>query len=379
MLGGVGLLLVALLPIFLLRAPSSAPNLLFVTIDTLRADHVGAWGYAGAATPALDGLAARGVRFAHAETAVPLTGPSHSTIFTGLYPPLHGVRDNVIFTLDERHPTLAVLLKRRGYRTAAFVAAYPVAKAFGFGQGFDEYHENFHEIPIPGQGAERPGNEVADQAIGWLQREAPGPFFAWVHFYDPHAPYTPPSPYRERFAGRLYDGEIAFADAQLGRVLDTLKATGQEKNTAVVVMADHGESLGDHDEQTHAILIYESTLHIPLIFAGRGVPRGRVVSDRVGTVDVLPTVLGLLGVPAPDGLSGRDLRPALEGHSLRPQPLYAESLFGRLNCRWSSLRALTLEDWKLIQGGGTEVFDLAHDPQETRDLSAAEPERAQRL
>src|SRR5262249_52960383 len=220
------------------------------------------WGYAGAETPVIDGLAASGVRFARAEAAVPLTGPSHATIFTGRYPPEHGVRDNVVFSLDSRHVTLAALLKARGYATAAFVAAYPVAKDFGLGQGFDEYHENFHEMPIVGQGAERPGNEVADEAMGWLRR-AKGPFFPWVHFYAPRAPYTPPSPYRERFAGRLYDGEIAFADAQLGRVLSALRDAGHGEDTLIVVMADHGESLGDHDEQTHAILVYESTLHVP--------------------------------------------------------------------------------------------------------------------
>ncbi len=353
-------------------------NLLFVTIDTLRADHVGAWGNAAAETPALDGLAARGVRCARAEAAAPLTGPSHATIFTGLYPPEHGVRDNVVFTLDASHVTLAALLKARGYRTAAFVAAYPVARDFGLGQGFDEYHEGFHETPIPGQGAERPGNEVADEAIAWLRAEH-GPFFAWVHLYDPHAPYTPPSPYRERFAGRPYDGEIAFADAQLGRILQALDASGRRDDTLIVAMADHGESLGEHDEQTHAILVYESTLHIPLIFAGRGVPKGRVVEDRVSAVDVLPTVLGLLGLSAPDGARGRDLRAAFDGGRPAQEALYAESLFGRLNCRWSSLRALTVGDWKLVQGTRAELFDLASDPTESRDRSADEPQRVESL
>lgn len=357
------------------RPPS---NLLVVTIDTLRADHVGAWGYAGAETPALDRLAAGGVRFASAQAAVPLTGPSHTTIFTGLYPPEHGVRDNVAFSLDPRHATLAALLKARGYGTAAFVAAYPVAKDFGLGQGFDEYHENFHEIPVAGQGAERPGNEVADEAIGWLRR-AKGPFFAWVHLYDPHAPYTPPFHYRERFAGRLYDGEIAFADAQLGRILQALQAAGHGGDTVLVVMADHGESLGEHEEQTHAILIYESTLHIPLVFAGPGIPKGRVVEQRVSAVDVLPTVLGLLDVPVPARLMGRNLRAAFESGRLPAETLYAESLFGRLNCRWSSLRAVTVGDWKLVQGARAELFDLSSDPGERRDRSAEDPERVKRL
>lgn len=364
---------------YLVWPRSAKPNLLFITLDTLRADRIGSYGYANASTPTLDALAARGVRFANAQAAVPLTGPSHATIFTGTYPPVHGVRDNVAFTLAARHETLAERLKRRGYRTAAFVAAYPVAQAFGLGQGFDEFHENFHEVPIPGQGAERPANEVADEVIAWLAKPATGPFFAWVHFYDPHAPYTPPQPYRERFQERLYDGEIAFADAQLGRILDALKAAGRDQDTLVVAMADHGESLGEHGEQTHAMLIYEAALHVPMILAGPGVPVGRVVADRVGAVDVLPTVVGLLGGTPPAELPGRDLRPALEGQAVAEDALYAESLFGRLNCRWSSLRAMTQGDWKLIEGSQNELYNLADDPEERRDRSGDEPERAGKL
>jgi arylsulfatase A-like enzyme/Tfp pilus assembly protein PilF len=374
---GVVLALAAGVTLWLRSRPPRVSLLLF-TLDTLRADHVGAYGHAGASTPALDGLAARGVRFASAQSAVPLTGPSHATIFTGVYPPEHGVRDNVAFPLGTRRPTLAALLKQRGYRTAAFVAAYPVARGFGFGQGFDEYSERFHEIPIPGQGAERPGNEVADEVVAWLGKQPAGPFFLWAHFYDPHAPYTPPEPYRERFAGRLYDGEIAFADAQVARILEALRAAGREDDTLVVAMADHGESLGEHSEQTHAILIYEASLRIPLILAGPGVPSGRVLEERVGTVDVLPTLLGLLGVSSPSGLEGRDLREAFDA-PLPAAPLYAESLFGRLNCRWASLRAVTHEGWKLIEGAGSELYDLAQDPGETRDRAAEEPERVARL
>src|SRR5438093_5035212 len=198
--------------IFDSRAPRH-PNLLLITIDTLRADHVGAYGATSAETPTLDSLAVRGTRFARAETAVPLTGPSHATILTGQYPPAHGVRGNVVFTLGSRYPTVAARLKRLGYRTAAFVGAYPVAAAFGFAQGFDTFDEEFHESNPGEQGAERRANEVADAFIRWLGPAKAGPyendapFFAWVHFYDPHAPYDPPPPYRQRFAGRPYDGE----------------------------------------------------------------------------------------------------------------------------------------------------------------------------
>ena len=259
-------------------AAPSGPNLLLITIDTLRADRVGAYGAATAATPVLDALAGRGVRFDEAQTAVPLTGPSHATILTGQYPPTHGVRGNVVFTLGDQYPTLATLVKRRGYRTAAFVGAYPVAAAFGFNQGFDTFDEEFHETGPLDQGAERRANEVADAAGRWLSSPAANdaPFFMWVHFYDPHAPYDPPSPYRERFAGRPYDGEIAFTDAQIGRVLEALRASGRERDTVVMVLADHGEGLGDHGEATHAVLTYQSTMRVPFVVAGPGVPAAKM-------------------------------------------------------------------------------------------------------
>jgi arylsulfatase A-like enzyme/Tfp pilus assembly protein PilF len=366
--------------VFLLRSRRDAPaNLLLVTIDTLRADHLGCYGYGGASTPVLDALARDGARFENVQSAVPITGPSHATILTGLYPPAHGVRDNVTFPLDPRHATLASLLRARGYRTAAFIGAYPVASAFGFGQGFDEFNEGLHESPDFGQGAERPGNEVADAVVGWLANPGEGPFFVWMHLYDPHTPYAPPPPYDQIFRDRPYDGEVAFADAQVGRVLQAFRASGREKDTLVVVVADHGEALGEHDEAGHAVLIYQSTLRVPLILAGPGIPAGRVVPDQVGTVDLLPTVLGLLGFEPPQGLPGRSLRPALRAQRLAPQPLYSESLFGRLNCRWSTLRGWTGDGWKLIDGSAPELYELAGDPAEARNRAAEETQRVSRM
>jgi len=354
-------------------------NLLLVTIDTLRADHVGAYGDRRAQTRTLDTLAARGVRFEHAQSPVPMTGPSHATILTGLYPPVHGVRDNVVFSLDARHRTLATLLKGQGYRTAAFVGAYPVAAAFGFRQGFDTFSEDFKDSPIPGAGAQRPANDVVDATLGWLARPEAAPFFVWMHLYDPHAPYDPPEPYKTAFAGRPYDGEIAFADAQLGRVFDWLRASGHERDTVVAVLSDHGESLGEHGEVTHAVLLYESTLHVPFFLAGPNVPAGVTVSGRVTTVDLAPTLLRLLDLAPPPEMTGRDLRLALRGERLPPEPLYAESLFGRLNCRWSSLRAWTTGDWKLIDGSRAELFDLAADPGERNDRAVEEAPRVARM
>jgi choline-sulfatase len=358
---------------------SRPPSLLLVTIDTLRADHVGVYGAAGARTPSLDALAARGVRFEHAQSPVPMTGPSHATILTGLYPPVHGVRDNVVFSLDARHQTLATILKGHGYRTAAFVGAYPVAAAFGFRQGFDTFSEDFKDSPIPGAGAQRPASDVVDATLAWLATPSDAPTFVWVHLYDPHAPYDPPEPYRTQFAGRPYDGEIAYTDAQLGRVFDWLRSSGREADTVVAVLSDHGESLGEHGEMTHAVLLYEATLHVPLLLAGPNVPAGLSVPARVTTVDLAPTLLRLLGLTPPPAMTGRDLRPALRGERLPPEPLYAESLFGRLNCRWSSLRAWTADDWKLVDGSRAELFHLREDPGETRDRAAEEAPRVERM
>ena len=362
------------------------PNLLLITIDTLRADHVGAYGATTGATPSLDALAASGVRFEQVQTAVPLTGPSHATIFTGQYPPAHGVRGNVVFTLGTKYPTLATLLKRQGYQTAAFVGAYPVAAAFGFNQGFDTFSEDFRETAPGEPGAERRANDVADSALGWLASRAGAageardrPFFAWLHFYDPHAPYSPPEPYRDRFTGHPYDGEIAFTDAQVGRVLDWLRSSNHAADTMVVLLADHGEGLGDHHELMHAVLVYQSTMRVPLIVSGPGVPRGVVVPLRAATIDVLPTALGLLGFDADPTLLGRDLRPRMAARALPSDPLYGESLFGRLNCHWASLRSWVKDDWKLIVGSEPELYNLAQDPQENRDLAREEPERVARM
>ena len=372
LVGAAGLGLALLFQAY--RRHEQPRNLLLVTIDTLRADHVGAYGYGKGTTPVLDGLVARGTRFESAQSAVPLTGPSHATLLTGAYPPVHGVRDNVRFGINTGVATLAERLRRAGYETGAFIGAFPVAAAFGFGRGFETFDEGLHPSAELGGVAERPANEVADAAIAWLSAPHKRPFLAWVHFFDPHQPYNPPPPYRDRFASP-YDGEVAFADSQLGRLLEALRSVGHEENTIVVVLSDHGEGLGDHGESAHGLLLYESTLHVPLVFAGPGVPAGRVVAARVGTIDVLPTVMALVGHPAVDALAGRDLSAAMRGGALRSEPLYAESLYGRLNCRWAALRAWTDRDWKLVEGNGAALFDLTGDPGELQDRAGSDSER----
>src|SRR6185436_8945911 len=204
------------------------------------------------------------------------------------------------------------------------------------------------------------------------------PFFGWLHFYDPHAPYDPPSPYRGRFASP-YDGEIAFTDAQIGRVLDALRTSGRDRDTVVMVVADHGEGLGDHNELTHAVLTYQSTMRVPWIVAGPGVPASRLVQPRVATIDVVPTALGLLGVDADRSLLGRDLRPLLNGRAVASDPFYQESLFGRLNCHWAAIRGWVTDDWKLITGASPELYNLADDPGELKNLAASDPGRVTRM
>ena len=345
-------------------------NLLLVTIDTLRADHVGAYGDAQAVTPSLDGLAARGVRFEHAQSPVPLTGPSHATILTGLYPPVHGVRDNVVFTLDPRHLTLATLLKAQGYRTAAFVGAYPVAAAFGFRQGFDAFSENFKESESSG-GAQR--SDVADDALGrW-----PGRRLALLRLA---ALLRSPRALRPRAVPTMPRGSVLrrrgrLADAQLGRVFEWSRPPRETRWWP----SSPTTRAGEHGEVTHAVLVYEATLRVPFLVAGPGIARGVAVPGRVSTLDVAPTLLGLLGVDPPPKMKGRDLGPGLRGQPLAAGALYAESLFGRLNCRWSSLRAWTDGDWKLVDGSRAELFDLAGDPGGTRDRSGDEAPRVQRM
>ena len=243
-------------------------NLLVITLDTTRADRLGAYGWPQSATPALDRIAAEGVLFEQAVSPAPLTLPAHSSLFTGKYPPHHGVRDNGGFFLDERETTLAERLKARGVKTGGFVGAYVLDRTWGIGQGFDTYFDNFDlskfDAPSLSE-VERPANEVADRALAWLETAKSSRFFGWIHFYDAHSPYEPPEPYRTRFADRPYLGEIAFVDSQVARIRAFLEAERLLDRTVVVVLGDHGESLGDHGEGTHGFFVYESVLHVPLM------------------------------------------------------------------------------------------------------------------
>jgi len=350
------------------NASAKGFNLLVITLDTTRADHLGCYGDKQAETPVLDALAESGVRFAHTVCAAPLTLPSHSTIFTGLYPPNHGARNNGDHTLKEENVTLAEILKDKGYQTGGFVSAFILDARFGLNQGFDHYDNEVSTDQLPGdfmdQIAQRPADAVTDTALRWIEsRQQDRPFFAWVHYYDPHSPYLPPPDYAARFPDRLYDGEIAFMDSQIGRLLAGLDREGLRDNTLIVVVGDHGESLGEHDETTHALLVYDSSMTVPFILSCPGVFGGGVVLDgfTVGTVDVMPTILDLLGIPPLDVSDGISLVQAL------PSPdrvYYMETYATFLNDGWAPLTALRRHTDKYILAPMPEYYDLANDPHE---------------
>ena len=360
------------------------PNLLVVTLDTLRADHVGSYGYAAARTPRLDGLAARGLRFARAATVVPLTLPAHSSLFTGTFPARHAVRDNGGYYLGEEQTTLAEVLKPRGFRTGGFISAFVLDSRWGIDQGFERYFDDFDLSQFEKQAGmdaiQRPGHETVDEALRWLAAERERPFFLWVHLYDPHTPYAAPREYAARFPRTLvgaYDAEIAATDAQLGRLLDALEADGRLGRTVVAVLGDHGEMLGEHGELTHGFFVYDSAVRIPLVVAAPGLAP-RVVRDQVRIVDVMPTLLELLGVPPAPAVQGTSLLPLARGERLNLMAL-SESWFPRFHYGWSELEAIQDERFKLIRAPRRELYDLERDPLETADLAASDPRRVETL
>jgi choline-sulfatase len=357
------------------------PNLLLVSLDTLRADRVGCYGYAAAQTPRLDDLAARGLRFAQATTVVPLTLPAHSSLFTGAFPARHAVRDNGGFYLGDEQTTLAEVLREHGYRTGGFVSSFVLDSRWGIQQGFDRYFDDFDLSKFnnaPGMDAiQRPGAETVDEALRWLGQETARPFFAWVHLYDAHAPYEPPEPWASRYpatASGAYDAEIAATDAQVGRLLDALEADGRLRDTLVVVVGDHGEMLGEHGEQTHGFFVYDASMRIPLIVAGPSVPP-RTVADQVRIVDVMPTVLDLLGQAVPASVQGTTLLPLARGERLELMAM-AESWYPRYHYGWSELMAVQDGRYKLIRAPRRELFDLREDPGETVNLAERDARRA---
>ncbi|MEM7351682.1 MAG: tetratricopeptide repeat protein [Acidobacteriota bacterium] len=357
-------------------------SILLVTFDTMRADHTEPYGAENVATPNMSRLAQQGILFEHAYAVSPITLVSHTSILTGLYPFEHGVRNNGIQYVPQETTTLAESLRERGYRTAAFVSAAVLDRRYGLDQGFEVYDDDLStgRDRRPRAVADRPAEATVESATAWLDTLEKGErFFLWVHFYDPHAVYSPPPPYRDDYRGRLYDGEIAYADAQFGRLLEHPRLGGAsgDDEPIVTMIADHGESLGEHGEQTHAILAYDSTLHVPWILRlpqGLG-PAGLRVSRTVGHVDVVPTLLSLLGLQATDDISGRDLVPVLEGRaSADDEPsYYSETYLPYYTYGWAKLRALRQGEWKFIDAPTPELYYLRKDPRELSNVFGQQP------
>jgi choline-sulfatase len=339
-------------------------NVLIVTLDTTRADYLPPYGYTNLETPALDRLAREGTVFEQATTSVPLTLPAHCTIFTGLFPPHHRVRDNADRTLDRSQTTLAEVLRARGMRTGAFVGSIVVGQNRGLAQGFDTY-----SAPSPiglRERNRRPGQRIVDDALAWLQRQENSPFFAWIHLYDAHAPYALPEPYRTMYQDAPYLGALAVLDAQLARLVQALETRHVLDQTLIIVAGDHGESLGDHGEDGHGILVYQSTLHVPFIVRVPGLAPGRV-ADVTRLADVMPTVLDLLHVPAPsmDGVSLVALMTGRVKHL--DLDAYSESAYPR-RFGWSELHALRAGRYKFINAPRPELYDLDADPGEQHNI-----------
>jgi arylsulfatase A-like enzyme/tetratricopeptide (TPR) repeat protein len=363
---------------------AAGANLLVVTVDTLRPDHLAPYGYTRIETPTVARLAREGVRFSSVFSPVPLTLPSHCSIFTGQLPFTHGVRDNSGFYLDPSHRTLATILKAAGYRTGGFVSAFLLDHRWGIAQGFDDYFDNF-TVTVKDLATmariQRPAGESWAQARSWLYAHGSERFFLWLHLFDPHAPYEPPEPFRTRYAGRLYDGEIAYVDSVLAEMLAYLESRSLLEKTLVVFLSDHGEGLGEHGEDEHGLLTYDSTLRVPLILRlpGRRLA-GTVVSRPVSLVDVLPTTLDLLGVNVPKPLDGASRAP-LMGDSNAPgvDVLYAETYYPRFHFGWSELVGVRNDRFKLIRGSKSRLYDYEHDPVESADLASRQPGTVARL
>lgn len=357
-------------------------NVVVITIDTLRADRLRCYGYARIETPTLDHIAQSGVLFENGVAQTPLTSPSHASIFTGLNPPTHKVRDTGGFVLSPSTPTLASLLEQRGWDTAAFISSAVLKKRFGFDHGFAVYDD---QMPRPGKGhefiedAERRAGDTVDRAIEWLDHRGGKPFFLWVHVYDPHTPYDPPSPYREQYKERPYDGEIAYTDRELGRLMDSLKRKSPPEKTLVAVLSDHGESLGEHGEYSHGVFLYDSTLRIAFLLSGPGVPPGLRVTPQARTIDLLPTILKLMGSPAPAGIEGVSLVPLFSGKDADTAISYAETLYPKINLGWAELRAIRTNQWKYVRAPKPELYDLSRDPGEANNVLAQHPAEVRKL
>jgi arylsulfatase A-like enzyme/Tfp pilus assembly protein PilF len=352
-------------------SPPSRQNLLLITVDTLRADRVSFYWDRHVRTPRMDSLAARGVVFMRAFSHCTTTLPAHTNILLGTTPPYHGVHDNANFVVADDFLTLAEHLKSFGYATGAFIGGFPLESRFGLDQGFDTYDDRLDRVgPTPGDSWTRRAEAVLSSALAWLKGRK-DPWFLWVHLWDPHEPYSPPEPYKTRYANHLYDGEVAYVDAALGKLFDYLRESGLDRSSLIVLTGDHGESLGEHGESTHGFLAYNATLWIPLIIALPGLEH-RVVSAPVSHVDIFPTICELLDVGKPAHLQGASLVGEMKGQSADRRSIYFESLTPFYSMGWAPISGFIDKNEKFIDSPVPEIYDLGKDFDESANLAEAE-------
>jgi arylsulfatase A-like enzyme/predicted Zn-dependent protease len=350
------------------QTPVQRPNILFITIDTLRADRVGVYGARDLETPAFDRLAGEGVRFEHAYATAPLTLPSHVSMMSGLLPPTHTVRTNDGFHVPDQVPLVAEALRNAGYATGAVVGSFVLRGATGLRRGFAYYDDDV------GADGERQGHEVEARAGAWLEQPRSTPWFLWVHFFDPHLTYDPPEPQRSRYRGRPYDGEVAYTDSQIDALLRRLASRNLLKQTAVIVTGDHGEGLGDHGELSHGALLYDPMISVPLVVRlPSGAHGGHVVTEPVSLTEIASTIRSLAGLPVGDGPPG--LLAQLQPESPRPAPPVSETLYLRMLLGWSPLYSFRAGRFKVIDAPTPELYDVEADPGERRNLAATESKR----
>ena len=367
-------------------ASSGQPPVILITIDTLRADRLSSYGSDRVATPHLDRLAEEGIRFANASSTVPFTLPAHSSIMTGLYPPSHGVRENVGYVLAPELVTIAERFQDRGYRTGGFVSAFVLDARWGIARGFDTYVDDFDLDAMAGANlgsVQRAGPETIAHALEWLDGVgAEEPFFLWLHLFDPHDPYDPPEPFRSEYQGRPYDGEVAYTDSLIGEFRAALEERGLFDESVLVLTSDHGEGLGDHGESYHGFFVYDSTVHVPLIVRlPGGTERGRVVGDAVSHVDIAPTLIELLDLDGAGAGQGRSLLPDMQGlpSPLAERSVYAESFYALDHYGWAPLRSLRTAEHKYIEAPEPELYALLEDPGELANVLLEERDLSRRL
>ncbi len=356
-------------------------HIILISMDTTRADHLSCYGYPRNTTPNIDALARQATRFEHTLSPVPMTLPAHSSMLTGKTPPAHGVHHNIGYRLPSANATLAEILHARGFQTGAIISSFVLFEKFGINQGFDTYDEAFSATRTSRFGDERSGGEATQVALDWLDKHKDDDkSFLFLHYYDAHEKYEPPEPYATQFSDDLYAGEIAFVDHCIGRVIQKLKELDLYDSTLLIITGDHGEMLGEHGEDEHAYFIYQPAIHVPLIIKLPDQDEGAVISQKVGLIDIVPTICSLIKVDPPADIQGMDLSPIMydEAPANDKRYLYAESTGpGRIGC--SSLMAVTHGKWKYIQAPRPELYDLEADPGEVRNLIGQEPQRARIL